>query len=287
MPDDYGMGDSAFSDFMSLPPPYTGSTETYQGNYRADPNSPLYGGPGMIDPSQGGGGGYPSRLSDAYPTSSPSGSSSLIYPAQPTGERGSAKSSYDNNFSITPMNFGGMPTPQGTPPTPARSGSFSGPNLPPAVQARLNALLTDPNAIKDDPAYKFALSQGEGALARTAAAKKMTLSGKSLTDATTFGQGTAMQYLNTLIQQLLGASNASRISQTGSVGADPGTQGEFAARDLIPVIQRLFSGNGASSPSMPMLPPSTYGGYTPRLSGALDGGTGFSPDYLTSLMVGQ
>jgi hypothetical protein len=153
---------------------------------------------------------------------------------------------------------------------PSRSGGFSGPNLPAPQQARLNQLLTDPNAaIAGDKSFQFLQDQGEQALARTAAAKKMTLSGQSLTDALKFGQGNAMQYLNQLIQQLLGASNASRVTMNGGVGPDPGTQGEYAARDLIPVIQRMMAGSGRPSPTIPPTA-SGYGGMTPRLQSALD-----------------
>jgi len=271
MPEDYGIGDSPNFDFTELPSLYTGPDYTYSGNYRADPNSPLYGGDGWIDPSQGGGSSAPAaRLEQEYrspaPAYTPPG-------AQPSGERGSPQSTYGTNWGGGSSPSFPTPTSMGTPPTPGRSGSFSGPNLPPAQFQRLNELLTNPGAITSDPGYKFLREQGEAALARTAASKKQALSGGADIDAIKWGQGSAMQYLNQLIQQLLGASNASRIAQSGTVGADPGTQGEFAARDLIPVIQKMMSSSGGGMlpvSSLPAFTPPSYGGYTPRLQGALD-----------------
>jgi hypothetical protein len=241
----------------------SGDTSAGRDWYSLAQNGEINGG-GSLD---GGGGGVPqARLGSEF-----SGGAPMSYsPGTSTG--GSAKSSYDNNFSVSPMSMGGgdMPMSRGTPPMPARSGGYQGPNLPPAQFQRLNQLLTNPSAISSDPGYQFLKEQGEGALARTAAAKKMTLSGNSMIDALKFGQGNAMQYLNQLIQQLLGASNASRIGVNGAVGPDAGTQGEYASRDLIPVIMKMLGGGGGGMPPVTSLPPPSYGGYRPRLQPAFN-----------------
>jgi hypothetical protein len=159
-----------------------------------------------------------------------------------------------------------MPTPMGTPPMPARSQqfNFSGPSLPAPQFQRLQQLLANPSLITNDPAYKFLVEQGTQAMNRTAGAQKMALSGKAMLDMTRFGQGSAMQYLNQIIQQLIASGHldvsrygASRFGTgTGSsVGPDPGTQGEYAARDLIPVMQKLLQrGGGMPSSPQPNLP---------------------------------
>ena len=69
---------------------------------------------------------------------------------------------------------------------------------------RLNALLDNPDSIKDTGAYKFSFDQGQQALERSAAAKGMTGSGNTLAELVKYGQGMASQQYNTEANRLAG-----------------------------------------------------------------------------------
>jgi len=60
-------------------------------------------------------------------------------------------------------------------------------------EAKLRALLDNPDAIANTGAYKFALQQGQQGLERSAAAKGMLNSGNTLAELTKYGQGMASQ----------------------------------------------------------------------------------------------
>lgn len=62
-----------------------------------------------------------------------------------------------------------------------------------ANEQRLNALLTDPNAVKNTAAYNFRLKQGEDALQRQLGAKGLLNSGNRLMELTKYGQDMATQ----------------------------------------------------------------------------------------------
>ena len=74
-------------------------------------------------------------------------------------------------------------------------GGGSGVGTPTAnpYQARLNALLDNPDAIANTGVYKFALGQGQEAVNRNLAAKGLLKSGNRLAELTKFGQGLASQ----------------------------------------------------------------------------------------------
>jgi len=61
--------------------------------------------------------------------------------------------------------------------------------------------LLNPEGMAGDPAYKFLFNQGEQALKRSLAAKRLMYSGKSLADTTQFGQGMAYDYMNKMLPQ--------------------------------------------------------------------------------------
>lgn len=225
---------------------YDGPDFTYQGDYRNDQNSPLYGGDGWINPGAG-----PTQQPPRMITNDDLGGYSQPTYANPNAGQGSPYSTYSSNWGGDSFPGGGSApqlTPRGTPPTPARNTQYGGPTLPPPQFQRLTELLSDPSKITSDPAYKFLLDQGQSMLARRAAANKMTDSGKADVDAVQFGQGSAMQYFNQIIQQLLQSGgldvskyNASRINYGSGTGPDAGTQGEFASADLIPLVSRMIN----------------------------------------------
>lgn len=187
---------------------------------------------GITPPNQGG--------NVPYYTNSPSSSPGGTRPSSPSFPQGPT------------MN------PRGTPPSPAQSSQFSGPGLPAPDFSRLMSILADPSKIKNDPAYQWLTTQGMQALNRTAAGRKMALSGNAATAAMDWGQGNAYKYFNQVINDLIKSGQldvsrygASRFSQGSSVGANPGTQGEAAAQDLIPFMQQLFQQSARPGAAMP------------------------------------
>jgi hypothetical protein len=154
---------------------------------------------------------------------------------------------------------------------------------------RYSGLLQNPQGFASDPAYQFLFNQGEQALKRSLAAKRLTYSGKSLNDTMAYGQGMAHDYMNQLLPQyragaqeelarFLGpagllpryaAQNNQTISQAGS---------EQAARDTMPQLSSAWmnsvggGGRASSEPPVPTGP--SFGGvrggydYTPRLEAA-------------------
>lgn len=300
MADDSG-GYSDWSDFAS--------GDTYGGpnwpqSQAGDPNSPLWGNPGWITPDEGGassGGGDLNKvwqmLGNPDGSVSPS-SANPTYPgyppSQPSGERGSPYSTYTNQWGGSGDSSGiPQPNPRGTMPSPARSNSASYPMIPApnlgspssAMMDRIKNLLSNPDALKSDPIYKFLLDQGMQGFNRSAAAKGMRLSGNTLLGAGNYAENLAMKYLQDMISgTLLPASEqelkqwatpaqlevqkygASHGSFGNTVGADPGTGGEYAARDLIPLFQRYLSnpnGGVAVAPGSPAVPTGPgFGGLT-------------------------
>lgn len=72
---------------------------------------------------------------------------------------------------------------------------------------RLRNILDNPGDTASNPAYKFGFDQGQEAMNRTAAAKRMRFSGKSLTDATQFGQDYASTQFKSLADTYRGAAS--------------------------------------------------------------------------------
>ena len=109
------------------------------------------------------------------------------------------------------MSYGGGVTPEGwNPHTPTRGGGISIQqdfNAPVPVGAgplwsRYQSVQANPNAITADPAYQFLFNQGQEALNRTAAAKRMRFAGKTMLDAQQFGQGLAASNFRTMLGEL-------------------------------------------------------------------------------------
>ena len=87
----------------------------------------------------------------------------------------------------------------------ASGSDFSG------YQNQLNNLLANPSSISQNPAYQFALDQGNQAINRSAAAKGTLNSGNVLAELAKYGQGMAsqgyQQQLNNLQGLMQGAQN--------------------------------------------------------------------------------
>ena len=87
-------------------------------------------------------------------------------------------------------------------------------------QARLNALLDNPDSIANTGVYKFALGQGQEAVNRNLAAKGLLKSGNRLAELTKFGQGLASQQYG---------SEADRLSKLYGIGEQSNVARESAA----------------------------------------------------------
>ncbi len=185
-------------------------------------------------------------------------------------------------FDLGGLASGASPYPVGTAPTPSSSGSsnFSqnGPTLPApdlgtpqnTMYNRMSSVLGNPSQIAQDPAYKFLFDQGMQGLNRTMAAKKMAMSGNAGLGAINFGQGLASNYFNQMMPQLLagsaqelqryqvpgqlevqkyGASHGgASMGNQSQQGANPGTQADYGARDLLARIAQ-GGGSGGMAPS--------------------------------------
>ena len=126
------------------------------------------------------------------------------------------RTNYDFNTGgysqpMGPQSYGGGVTPQGyNAPAPNRGGGFSiqqDYNAPVPVGAgplwsRYQSVQTNPAALTADPAYQFLFNQGQEALNRTAAARRMRFAGKTMLDAQNFGQGLAAQNFRTMLGEL-------------------------------------------------------------------------------------
>ena len=83
-------------------------------------------------------------------------------------------------------------------------------NAPDSYESKLNALMADPDSIKDSAAYKFSFDQGKDAVERSAAAKGMLGSGNVLAELTKFGSGLAAQNYNTEANRLAGLATTQK-----------------------------------------------------------------------------
>lgn len=157
---------------------------------------------------------------------------------------------------------------------------------------RYSGLLQDPSSMGNDPAYKFLFNQGMQALNRTAAANRMRFAGKTMNDATQFGQGLAYDYMNKMLPQYRAGSEEElsrwmgpsqlynqnygldqanvRLAQTGTGlnNQERGTiESSQAAQDLIPMFSDAY--NKMAMPSW------GGGGYSGGYGGGYGGG--YSP----------
>lgn len=87
-------------------------------------------------------------------------------------------------------------------------------------QARLNALLDNPDSISNTGAYKFAFNQGNEAINRNLAAKGLLKSGNRLSELTSFGQGLASQQYG---------AEMDRLSKLYGIGEQSNIEREKAA----------------------------------------------------------
>ena len=85
---------------------------------------------------------------------------------------------------------------------------FSAP--PSTFYNRLRSILENPSSIQNDPAYQFISDQGEGALSRSAGARRMRFAGKTMQDFQDFGQRSSMQYLAQIANLLKGGAEEER-----------------------------------------------------------------------------
>lgn len=94
-----------------------------------------------------------------------------------TGDGGGAQGGMGGGYSTNPS---------------GRLASFSAPGINAPWTEEFKA--PDPNAILNDPYYKFQLGQGEEGIQRSAAARGTLLTGGTLKDLTSFGQGLASSF---------------------------------------------------------------------------------------------
>lgn len=157
-------------------------------------------------------------------------------------------------------------------------------------------MLKNPSQLDQNPAYQFLYNQGLQALNRSLAAKKMTLSGKGMTDTLSFGQGQAANFTNQMLPQYRAGAQEELARFMGPAGLLPrytagnnATIGGARSEDLVTGgggLDGMFSaglpsaGGGSSftgagigmggvrSGYNPVSLPSSTPSYTPRLSQA-------------------
>lgn len=101
--------------------------------------------------------------------------------------------------------FGGQPSGGGMPG--ARSVAQQSPQLismgkpDTDLYNRYKSMLMDPSQLQQDPAYQFLFNQGQQALNRSLAARRMSLSGNAMNDTMAYGAGTAAKYFKDMIPQ--------------------------------------------------------------------------------------
>lgn len=158
---------------------------------------------------------------------------------------------------------------------------------------RYSSLLQNPAGMQSDPAYTFLFNQGQQALNRSLAAKRLSYSGKALGETAAYGQGMAYDYMNKLLPQYQAGAQEELRRFMGPAGLLPSYTGannqvtsregsDAASKELLPYYQRMLDsqmGGGGSSAGP------SYGGLTggynfqPRLQAAMGpgGSTGYQP----------
>lgn len=164
-------------------------------------------------------------------------------------------------------------------------------------------MLLNPEGMAQDPAYKFLFNQGEQALNRSLAAKRLTYSGKALNDTTAYGQGMAFDYMNKMLPQYgAGASQELQryavpmglyMQSAGINNNATNMEGSNrAAQELMPYYQQMMQQGGggggaapaigfggASSRYMPQQQPQQY---QPRLAQSYGPQGGYDNDAVIS-----
>src|SRR3990167_4903750 len=178
---------------------------------------------------------------------------------------------------------------QSTPPRPASSPSGSGSSYTPQPMQRIalgapertlydrySKQLLDPSSMSGDPAYQFLYNQGEQALKRTLAAKRLTYSGKALNDTQSMGQGVAFNYMNQMLPQYQAGAREELARYMGPAGLLPSYAGvnnrateaersAAASRELLPYYQRMLDQSmGGGGPGAGIGYGGVSSGYTPQ-----------------------
>lgn len=167
--------------------------------------------------------------------------------------------------------------------------------------------LMNPDQLTSDPAYKFLFNQGQSALNRSLAAKRLLYGGKALDDTTAFGEGTALNYFKQMMPQYQAGAEEELKRFMGPASLLPtyastnnrtisNAGAEAGAQDSMAMMPQLLSGGyggmgggmggGYGTPNIPTGPSfggisSGYnyggygGGYPPRLQYAMGGGDTF------------
>lgn len=166
---------------------------------------------------------------------------------------------------------------------------------------RYSSMLLNPEQMTGDPAYQFLFNQGQQALNRSLAAKRMTYSGKALNDTMAYGQGMASDYFKRMIPQYQGGAQEELRRFMGPAGLLPTYAGinnrasesegsAAAARELMPLYMQGMGGGGYGGGSLQPTPNIGYGGVNsgysaPRLDPRTLStvGSGDNEDILTAL----
>ena len=99
----------------------------------------------------------------------------------------------------------------------------------------LNNLIQNPGSVRSLPAYQFDQQEGQRAVDRSAAARGMDASGRTLKDLTRFGTGLADQTYGNQLSRLLGLNQQGFSQGMAALGAQnsaygAGLQGQYGAR---------------------------------------------------------
>lgn len=99
----------------------------------------------------------------------------------------------------------------------------------------LNNLITNPDSVRSLPGYAFDQSEGTRAVDRSAAARGMDASGRTLKDLTRFGTGLADKTYGDQLSRLLGINQQGFTEGMSATGAQnsaygAGLQGQYGAR---------------------------------------------------------
>lgn len=154
---------------------------------------------------------------------------------------------------------------------------------------RYSSMLLNPDQLAQDPAYKFLFNQGEQALNRSLAARRMTHSGRALNDTFAYGAGQAATGFKSLMPEYRAGAETELRRFMGPAGLLPtyagvnnqATQQEgsaAAARELLP----MYSGGGFEGPTAGASRIGFGGlssGYTQRLSPEMLAGLSPSSDW--------
>ena len=246
---------------------------------------------------------YPSYSSP--PTSSPSYSPAPSYQPQPAYQPGGMQGL--PSYNMGPSQGGGMQPSGGG----SRGGSYQGGGATGGavgkpeddLYKRYKSLLMNPD-FSSDPTYKFLYNQGLQSLNRNLAAKRLTLSGKSMNDTMDYGAGMTAKYMQDLLPQYRGGAQeelsrfmgpaglslqASRLQQSSGGGSSTGGYpmggmplgGNWDASGFSSPTGSGLGWGGVSQQPQGAQQPAASGGFAPRpLSNDNYGGGGdFNPYY--------